>query len=206
MVNTTFPVAGLVKGLDGTTLESGVEVSAYNATKGEELTNAYRSTTNALGEYTLDLGNLTTQWAVNDIIYLFARADHRHAVVRAKLTTGDANWNQNLFMKDFDLICNNDSSNQRQIGIQSYSIGLGNQKDVQIIDRKSDKLLLPVIQASANTPYTYLFGKPDIIANEGVWILLSARGTNINNQSAGVANVIGDTATNVTHFIRLHAN
>jgi len=69
MPYTSYPISGVVKDSDNSTLLEGATVTAYNETNEEEI--SITSTTNSVGEYTLDLANLTTSgYADEDYIVL----------------------------------------------------------------------------------------------------------------------------------------
>jgi len=66
--NIPYPISGYVYDIDGSTAAEGAVVTALNGTTGEELATPYQSTTNASGEYSIDLANLTSGYSNGDKI------------------------------------------------------------------------------------------------------------------------------------------
>ena len=64
---TNFPITGYVYDIDRTA-EDGVTVKVINVRTGESTS----TTSNSLGEYSLNLANMTTQWLENDLLILQA--------------------------------------------------------------------------------------------------------------------------------------
>jgi len=62
-----FIISGLIYDIDGT-VENGATVKITNTRNGD----TDSIDTNSQGQYTLNLGNLTTQWVTNDIIFIQA--------------------------------------------------------------------------------------------------------------------------------------
>lgn len=70
MPSSSYPISGVIKDIDNSTLLSGVTVTAYNDTTDEEI--SITSTTNSVGEYSLDLANLVSGYSNGDYVVLKA--------------------------------------------------------------------------------------------------------------------------------------
>lgn len=68
MVYVPYPLSGLVKDVDGSTVLENIIVTAYDFNTKEYIS----SVTNSSGEYMLDLANLTSGYSNGDVIYLTA--------------------------------------------------------------------------------------------------------------------------------------
>lgn len=104
MPNSPFPIGGKIYDIDRVTPKSNVVISAYNETKDESLT--VSSTTNSLGEYTLELANATTQWQVGDTIVLTAQAtgSDKIRMVRFTIAVGETSHYRDMTLTYFDVL------------------------------------------------------------------------------------------------------
>lgn len=185
---TPFTVAGILYDVDGTSVIDGGRVFVSKFSSGTlEKTEV---STNASGEFTLDLANLETQWAVNDVLYLYYKGSGKNAVVRAIITTGDTVWNQDLYAKVGEI------SDDQEAVVGSFHVSSEDAISVMLIDRKKD-LMKSLVNVGANGTAGMNFNsrRGGLYFDEGVYILQAAQGTNINDQTAGVSNAIGDTST-----------
>ncbi len=92
MTSTPYPISGTVKDADSVALNN-VIVSIINIDTNEELT----VTTNALGEYVVDLANLTSGYTIGDIISIYASYG-RYYDEEFHTTTTDLSGSVNLIL------------------------------------------------------------------------------------------------------------
>ena len=107
MINITenpYPVSGIIKDVDNSTVLKDVIVTAYNETKNEEIT--VTSTTNSSGEYTLDLANFPTDYENGDTIILKATKSGTDKIKEYRFTidTGEGSEEKNLTLTYYDAL------------------------------------------------------------------------------------------------------
>ena len=153
-------------------------------------------TTNSSGEYTLDLANLSGGYDLTDTIYLYAYVSDKNGVVRAILTSTDISWEQDIYLKEGELVL----TDSRVISILA---SCKTAKSIMLIDRNTERIK-GLINVSANGTVSHYFGKPDLYFNNGFWVIIMAQGTNIINQSSGVSNAVGDTSSNLYNFVQVN--
>ena len=197
MPATPFPVIGKVYDLDGTTLLTSGIVYAWNKNNDERTS----SSINASGEYSLDLANLTSGYDTGDVIYLYVMDSEKNAVIRAELDSGDDSWTQDLYMKTGEL-----SLHECKINSVIVSNNSGGAISVSFVER-TDEITKILINVDDNGTQSASMDERiggGFRFNTGFFPIITSQGTNIYNQSAGVDNAIGDTATRATIIIMAH--
>lgn len=132
-----YPVSGKVYDETGTALENAT-VTLYDVTNHEWLPSDARVTTNALGEYTLDLANFKTDYANGNTILIIAWDSNSIKVAGGEHTvaTATGSWEKDLYMhlgKPFfgncvmiGYIITNDQGSEKYVDL--YDIYDGNRK------------------------------------------------------------------------------
>lgn len=193
---TSFPISGVLYDETATALASTI-VYAYNQTNNEYTS----STTNSSGEFTLDLANMSTQWVVGDRIWVYSVKEGNNAVMTAKITTGDSFWENDLYMKNGELLIDVSSNSVKQSwSVVSAIASCTSAKSVVFVEKKSGQQRF-LLNVAANSTTSVHFGKAGIPMQDGFWVLPMTQGQNLNNQSSGVSNSRGDIATNITNII-----
>jgi len=189
MTTTPFPISGKVYDVDGSSVVGNIKVVAYDYTKDKSV----ETTTNSSGEYTLDLANIPGGYDLTDTIYLYAYTNGKHGVVRAILSSSDTSWEQDIYLKEGELVL-------WDCKVISILASCGDAKSVMLVEKETERIK-GLVNVSAGGTINHYFGKPDIVMKGGFWVILAPTGININNQSSGVANAIGDTSSNVTNLV-----
>lgn len=191
MPNSPLSVSGAVTDVGDAAVTSGL-LTIHNCTKGETTSVSI----NASGQYVINLGTLTTQWEVNDVIFVTAECGAKgQGVVIWKITATDTDI-------IIDICCKNKSftigSSNRPIFVHSMSASVGaTAYDFILIERKSGTAK-GSLKSAANSLSTNYFGYPGIPCYGGYYVIRTAQNAavNPNKLTAGVANKIGDTSTN----------
>ena len=203
---TPFTVTGRVYEVIGSTNTAvvGALVTAHNFTNG--LGETISTTTNAQGEYELNLANLPTAIATNDVVYLLVSTTNKKSgTVRGILNlTVDDEWNQDIYLKNVGLYENGT--------ILKAAVLSGGEATLSLVEKDTDRLIGTINNAANETNPVIYDGSSDkrsgIRCIGGLRLVLAALGTNIQNQSAGVDatnNSIGDTSSNANKVITLNA-
>lgn len=197
MPNIPFIVSGTLYDVDGTTAVVNQKITFWNYTNNEKI----HVTTNASGEYTIDLAGWTTQWATSDVVYAYTATNTKNAVVRAIIGSTDAVWDLDIYFKVGELVMNE----CRIISVFFHS-GVSS-KTYNIIDiasdltRYSDHLKVATDYDRSRGMY---FGQVGIRFNSGFFVVKAGEDKSSNNQSSGVSNAIGDTTTNAAMNYLIH--
>lgn len=210
MPNSSFNVNVTVYSRDSSTVEAaGVRVIVTNFTKSNE---SVEGLTNASGQVSLDLGACDTQWENNDKIYAVAVKGRYSATARLRIDSAESNWNVNLYLKaGSSVIANNAVSVSGDATGRTGDVRLlsahasagGTARDFLIIERRTDEVIWQgKCAANGSDRIVYPDGKR---VNGGFYTMYIVQGTNIHDQSAGVANAIGDVRnTAVDEIASIH--
>jgi len=189
---TSFPVSGTLTDVDGSTAVASANVYVWSFTNDETVS----CTTNSSGEYSLDLANMSTQWASGDVLYIYAKVSGKSAMARAVIGNTDAYWEVNLYCRSGDnTIDDSDLGVKQKMRLISLSYTSAGAGTVSIVEKKSD-IQMSSLNVSANGTTTDFYGKPGLLASNGFWVLKATQGTFKNSQTVGTANAIGDTTSN----------
>lgn len=154
MVNSPYPISGVVYDTDNSSVAASINMIAYNQRTAESIT----ATTNALGEYVLDLANLTSGYDSGDVIFVSAYSDYRSIDYRTTTSAGDdvgGSESKNLY-----LMWGNSHAyfNTRLIsGVVTNTAA--SQGNVKFYDRAHDYELFEM-RVPANDTRTFNFVKP----------------------------------------------
>ncbi|MHA1305648.1 MAG: carboxypeptidase-like regulatory domain-containing protein, partial [Candidatus Heimdallarchaeaceae archaeon] len=92
---TNFPITGYVYDIDRT-VENGVTVKVINVRTKESTS----TTSNSLGEYSLNLANMTTQWLTNDLLILQAwKLGTPNKIISTTLLVENESIEKNLYLR-----------------------------------------------------------------------------------------------------------
>lgn len=100
--NSSYNISGTVYKINGSTLVSGVIITAYNATKQEWLLGGGQGTSASDGSFVINAGNFPTQWSNNDVIFLICKGTGEAADYRFLLDAGVGTTQQNARMKSYE--------------------------------------------------------------------------------------------------------
>jgi len=197
MPNSTFPIQGVVKDVDGTTPLTSGDVYITNFTKSEQM----HVPISAIGEYDANLATLTTQWVKGDVLYVEVFAQSKNACVRAIIGDADQLWNCNIFMKEGETYNRDGISKCRLISLVGATT-VNTAYTVNIIERYTDRLAAVMnVLGTNNANMIFSDGYRGKDCQGGVRILWSASLFNKNTQPTGIANAYGDNVTNANRFI-----
>jgi len=180
MVNTSYPVSGVVTDQAGANLE-GARVTVYNKTKDQWLRESvHGGTTNSSGQYTIDLGNQITQWEDNDVIFLvfYERdadgAKFSNAEYRFLIDEGAGSTTQNAVIHSGPAM-----TGRGKVLSVSLSNTTGSALWVQLYDRFNDRYFKADCPAGDSKPVIYPRGK---LLKQGLGLVLESDTT--DEQSA----------------------
>lgn len=202
MPNTSLVLSGTVNGRDAAAVASGT-VRVFNFTKGNETA---KVNIDSNGQYSIDLANLPTQWAINDIIYVVAESGSYSGVIRWKIGSTDDAEVQNIFLKPFSYsgASTTGTDNKKVIYVSFMGAAVaGTAFDFLLIERATDKVI-GTLKCATNGQATYSFNYPGHPCYGGFYLLRTATSAaataNPNNQTEAIAGAIGDTTTNAQIF------
>ena len=189
--NTSFPIGGTVYTRNGTTAASGGKVFVWAAKRPSEVTSVNIASD---GTYSIDLGSLATQWATTEYFYVGAKdsTDNYEGLVRFSPGVNDQLFNGcNIYVKNKSFSIAESAANVTSFGA---AVG-GTALDFYLIERRTDKVMA-CVKPAANGVSVQTFNYPGVRCHYGYYVMRTAQAGAINAQGAGVANVVGDTATN----------
>jgi len=182
--NTPCPVSGTLYDCDGSTAVASATVVVRNYTKGEQET----ATTDVSGQFTIDLGGFTTQWAANDFVYITAYKDHKHAVAVCKLATSQSSWEVDLFFMPGDMPLST-CVLKRAICTTNATA-----RTFCFIERDTNLMKLQVnVAASVTQPIN--LGK-GVLFRGGFYLIRGAANSTVQEMSTGASNNLGDVDSN----------
>ena len=178
MTETPYPVSGLIRDTDGSTVVANAVVTAWNATKGEQLPGGAHSTTNSVGEFTIDLANFPSDYSDNDVIFLYARNAANNKIIdhRFLIDTALGSTEKSMDLHHGSPI----TSRGRLISLTFRADNAGD--SVTVHDRANDAVI-QVLEATATASTTADFGS-GIPFQSGVALIYTTDTANSNQAFA----------------------
>lgn len=201
MVNNPFLISGTIYDRSGTAIGSGYTVVLENATTHETLS----VSTDSNGAYQIEGGNLTSGITANDIIFLSCvyKADQYGEIMAkvsaANITTGL--WTTgNIYCRNAVKVVYSTGSSYGLVHVSCTGY-TATAYTIWILDRTNatgiDYRVKHVIAVPANSSAEAFVSPAPLLCDGGYRIIQCATAPTVhpNSLTAGVANVIGDTAT-----------
>lgn len=180
MTLTPYPISGIVYDIDGTTALSGVIVKLRNITTGEWLPQSAWSTTNSLGEYSIDIANLTgSGYSNNDKLQVTAYTALKSMNFRHTVDTVTGFLNQNMPLHHGGAIF----STAYLISAIAHNAS-ATARTIQLFDRKNDTLILPIRVPANNTVPVYEGEVNGKYFEDGICVIYEDTGTTSINSVA----------------------
>ena len=161
-----YPISGHVYDTDASTAVQGAHVSVYNSRTHESFLG--QGTTNASGEYTVDLANLPSGYADGDVVYLLTWYGRKSVEYRITVDTSIGSSEQDMTLHFQDYFPGD------QVRLQAYSISNQHASAlrVDLYQREDDTVIISVNVPTADTKTAH-FGRRGIVFKGGIAIIPS---------------------------------
>lgn len=165
MVVPSYPCSGIISDVDGTTAMEGATVTAYNCTKHEWLPDDMKGTTNAAGEYIIDLANFPTDYSDGDKVHILAYYGNKHIDVRHTIDIGVGSFEQNMYLHDGEPWLMDTRIEAIHVSNENAAA-----KYVDIYDRYNDARRIR-ISVGIGQSHSIYFGKKGFLCQDGICIV-----------------------------------